>query len=214
MVDVGANIGTFSVVVANALRNRKVIAIEPQRMVFMELCANSLINQLTNIKPMNIAVGNTRGHAQTVQVPFFNIFHERYTGSVSLDEETQKIRSSIQGIAEPSEWASEHDAIDLCDLDVICKDESIFFIKVDVEGMELDVLRGAENILRSQHPFLFFESWNHIPQFSLAIQELEAFVEMLGYETVSIGNDTFAFHSSVISLTDVKATLEKIGLKI
>jgi len=41
--------------------------------------------------------------------------------------------------------------------DIISQDHSIDLIKIDVEGGEFDVLRGAEAILRRNHPLLIFE---------------------------------------------------------
>src|SRR5512146_3600825 len=45
VIDVGANIGAMSIALANVVGNRgKVIAIEPQRVCFMCLCANVALN--------------------------------------------------------------------------------------------------------------------------------------------------------------------------
>jgi FkbM family methyltransferase len=41
--------------------------------------------------------------------------------------------------------------------DIIPKDTSIQLIKIDVEGGEFDVVRGAENILRTSHPVIIYE---------------------------------------------------------
>ncbi len=53
------------------------------------------------------------------------------------------------------------------------------FIKIDVEGHELAVLRGAEGLLRACHPALLIEaSDEHRPG---ALESIRAFLEPLGY---------------------------------
>lgn len=57
IIDVGSNIGTFSIPVALNFPKAKIISIEPQRNVYFHFCSNILINKLQNIYPLNIAIG-------------------------------------------------------------------------------------------------------------------------------------------------------------
>ena len=140
VLDIGANIGIFTVPVALALRDCTVLSFEPQRMVFMQLCANVLANQLTNVFPRNLAVGLTDGQKPSILVPFFNVYSEKYTGSVSLDPQVHAIRRFMTDVAEPDQWAVHHDEIPLISLDSTLGGQQTSFIKVDVEGMEIQVL--------------------------------------------------------------------------
>ncbi len=64
-----------------------------------------------------------------------------------------------------SPGCSEHDSInqysiEVKTLDRCCGDSGpIDFIKIDVEGHELFVLRGAAKVIRRDHPWVVFESW-------------------------------------------------------
>jgi FkbM family methyltransferase len=211
VLDVGANQGIFSVPVARALPDREVLAFEPQRLVFMQLCANLLGNRLMNVLPCNGAVGKVSEPGQTISVPCFNVFEERYTGSVSLDGETQRIRGQIAGVAEPSQWARQHDQVPLRPLDELVAGRKVSFIKIDVEGMELAVLQSGEKVLREQRPSLFFEAWS-LPQFNEQRSALLSHVMGLGYALLKINEDYFAYHPSSIDEAVMTERMAALGL--
>ena len=211
IIDVGANIGVFTIPVANHFKEKKIIAVEPQKMVFMHLCSNILLNELMNVNVLKVAVADLDETNGLIQVPIFNIFFEKYTGSVSLDNETQKIRGSINSVAEPSIWASEHEYVNVSTLDLLCGNDDISFIKIDVEGMELKVIRTGETMISSQKPFIYFESWT-LSEFADMRAELLGYVISLGYKIIEIGEDCFAFHPEVIEDNIVRSKFSKLGL--
>lgn len=209
IIDVGANMGIFSVPVALSLPQSKIISVEPQRMVFMQLCANLLANKLMNVKPLNFAIG--RGEGGSISVPLFDVFNERYTGSVSLDQETQQIRQKIPGVAEPSTYANVYDRVPLKTLDEIVEGQAVSFIKVDVEGMELEVLMSGEHLIRTYSPYLFFECWS-LSEFETQRIKLLDYVLGLGYNLVKFQEDYFAYHPRIISQEDILLELGRIGI--
>ena len=48
----------------------------------------------------------------------------------------------------------EGEQVELCALDEIIGNQAVSFIKMDIEGAELEALQGAKNIIQSQHPTL------------------------------------------------------------
>jgi hypothetical protein len=65
-------------------------------------------------------------------------------------------------------------------------------IKIDVEGLELDVIKGAqETILRSNYPSLIFESWTQHEWWDEKREELFSYVKDLGYEISSPYENNF-----------------------
>jgi FkbM family methyltransferase len=212
VIDVGANIGVFSVAVALALPHCPVLSIEPQRMVFMHLCANLLGNRLAHVRPLNLAVG-PGAPGQTLAVPSFDVFTERYTGSVSLDADVQRTRGAIDGVAEPSRWATQYDVVALKSLDALADGLDVAFVKVDVEGMEEAVLRSGESLLATQRPALFFEAWS-LPQFQTQRLSLLRFVMGLGYAVLQVGEDCFAYHPQALDSERVIPALAAIGLQL
>jgi FkbM family methyltransferase len=138
-LDVGANIGTHCVFFAKKVSpGGLVYAFEPQRLVFQNLCANLALNGLTNVLASPVAVGDQAGH---VSVPVFDPEMPMNFGSVTV---------SRNG---PGEMTS---LIRLDDLNV----PACHLIKVDVEGMEADVLRGAASTIARFKPILLVEQAN------------------------------------------------------
>lgn len=191
IVDIGANIGTFTIPLAHSFLLRDVFAFEPQRNIFHHLSANIFINNLTNVISCRMAVGQTFNNETKIEVPLFD-FNENYTGSVTLDKYTAIKRSKIAGIAEPSLRSKQHDLVDLVNLDEIELSE-ISLIKIDVEGMELSVLRSAERTIRRDLPIIFFETWD-IPDFHDANCKIIDWLSVLGYVCFNFGNDSVACH--------------------
>jgi len=132
-----------------------VIAFEPQRLVFQTLCANVAINSLPNVFCYPSAAGDTPG---VILVPPMNPTVRQNFGGFS-----------ISGY----EHGEPVGVMRLDDLPIrTCR-----LIKIDVEGMELAVLRGAENLIRTHMPVLYVE--NNRPQHS---QQLVRFIHLLGYD--------------------------------
>jgi len=156
VIDVGANIGTHTVFLAKKVGiGGRVLAFEPQRLVYQTLCANVALNALTNVNCVHVAIGDNR---ESITVPLLNPRAEFNFGELSLLDQTQgetvsKIR--IDDLALPR-----------CAL-----------IKMDVEGMEIDVIRGATKTITTHHPLLFVE--NNRPKGS---PELVEALSDLGYK--------------------------------
>jgi hypothetical protein len=72
---------------------------------------------------------------------------------------------------------------------------NISLIKLDVEGMELNVLKGGLKTLKdNNYPPIIFESWKHKEWFLPRRQELITFLELNGYTITPIGEDNIAIH--------------------
>ncbi len=67
---------------------------------------------------------------------------------------------------------------------------NVNFIKIDVEGMEYEVIRGAEMILKKHHPILYFESLENFEQTRgfAVFAEIENLLKSLGYGFYSVTN--------------------------
>lgn len=90
VVDVGANIGGFTVPTAKLISNKKGIvhAFEPQRIVFQQLCANVFLNQLDNVHVYNVALGNS---INQIQIPELDFWESKNIGGLSVDHAYVKI---------------------------------------------------------------------------------------------------------------------------
>jgi len=136
-IDVGANIGAHTVIMSRAVgSNGSVIAFEPQRIVFQTLCANLALNVLNNVHTFHAAAAAEAGN---IVVPHIDYSTSWNSGGLELGQhengESVKART----------------------LDSLPLDQC-HFIKIDAEGMENEVLKGAGKILSRFRPVLYVEN--------------------------------------------------------
>ncbi|GAA6141579.1 FkbM family methyltransferase [Hydrogenophaga sp. 5NK40-0174] len=189
VLDIGANMGAFAVPVGKWLgaRGGRLLAFEPQKMVFFQLCANLFANGLTHCDARRLAVGEAVGQ---IELPVLDVGSHANLGSLSLDREIQgfKGRLPLQSSQVETVQMTSIDALDLPRVDLI---------KIDVEGLEFEVLKGArQTIERSDFPHLVFEVWgDSVPQYRPKREALLEFVENgLGYEVTRLGELCVAQH--------------------
>lgn len=101
VIDAGANIGSFSIPIAQTLTRQKgkVYCFEPQRIVFQQLCANAFVNRLDNIYTYNIALGDYEGQ---INVPELDFSTSTNIGAVALDEDIRsKVAQAFHDVGNP-----------------------------------------------------------------------------------------------------------------
>lgn len=143
-VDVGANMGLYSLFAANRVGvHGYIIAIEPSTRDFERLETNVKLNSFRNIKPEHCALSNHAGFAE------LHIAKERNAGHNTFGT------FAYEGVRQER---TEHVRLQTLDEMIQQKRlERIDVIKVDVEGSELSVLEGAENTINKFHPILLLE---------------------------------------------------------
>jgi FkbM family methyltransferase len=207
VVDVGANFGLYTVPVASmvAPSGGRVLAFEPQRIVFQQLCTNVFSNRLDCVWAFNQAVGAETG---TIDIPSFDYSKTANIGAFSLDEQLQKMRGLEAGVdrdrAEP---------VPMTMLDSLAVGGKVRVVKIDVEGMEIDVIRGGRKFLESHgFPPLIFEAWEG-EWFTDRRKELFAEVERLGYAISRLARDEFfAQHPNYEASVTVQVDGNRVNL--
>jgi len=136
-LDIGAHIGPHTLVLADSIGPRgAVLAFEPQRVLYQMLCANMALNNHTNTYCYHAVVGD---RIATMVVPELDYAIENNFAGLALGayQHGEKVRMLTI------------DSLDLqrCD-----------FMKIDVEGMELDVLKGARETIARFNPALYVEN--------------------------------------------------------
>jgi FkbM family methyltransferase len=136
-LDVGANIGAHTIPMARMVGEAgRIVAIEPQRIIHQMLCANVALNALTNVYAIWAGAGQESG---TMRVPPVNYSAENNFGSVSLTNGEQGEIVQILRL----------DSLQL---------PACHLIKIDVEGMETEVIAGARRLLERWRPILYVEN--------------------------------------------------------
>lgn len=156
VADVGANFGTYSLAFAPLVGPYgRVHAFEAQRILFNMLCGSVALNARTNIFCHHLAVGDRDG---MLEIPQFDYFKPLNFGSVEFgDRQTETL-----------EQARGHDLrarelVPQVPLDRFGWDR-LDLLKIDVEGMEFEALRGAEATIRRCKPILYVEYIKVDPQ--------------------------------------------------
>ncbi len=151
IVDAGANLGAIAIALARRLPpGFTVHCFEIQRIVYYQLCGNVVLNGLENVHAHHLGLGATE---QMVAVPRPDYTTDPNVGAVSADPLVRRLRNGAASDAPgvPTEPA-QFRRLDSFGF------EDLRLIKADVEGMELDILKGgAETLTRNDHPPLLLE---------------------------------------------------------
>ncbi|MDR1840556.1 MAG: FkbM family methyltransferase [Holophagales bacterium] len=137
VVEVGANIGAHTVLLARLVGcTGGILAFEPQPVLFQTLCANLALNNIINVRVEKQGLGN---RVQTLHIPVLDYGSKTNFGGLSLD-------LVDDGIAVP---------IKRLDSFYVPK---LALIKIDVEGMESQVIEGGANTIYNFRPMLYVEN--------------------------------------------------------
>ena len=139
-LDIGANIGYFSLLAANNLPSVKVISFEPVNELFQKLNENISLNNIKNITTVNAAVGE-------------------------INEEKEMFLSAhdnlgMSSFQQPGNYTGKKEKVKVLTIDDWFKTSglsSIDLIKLDVEGSELAALKGMKEVLQKQRPVVIVE---------------------------------------------------------
>ena len=143
--DIGANTGIFSVMARAYNPNAKVHAFEPQPNIFSVLDKNNKINRF-NIRCENLALSDKAG-----TLPFYN------SGSAAFTSENTTA-GSLNKSWRPENQQSITVTVDR--LDHYIKEKKIAKIdlmKIDVETLEYEVLKGYGDLLMQHQPIIVLE---------------------------------------------------------
>jgi len=141
VIEVGANIGTHTVPMARKLAatGRRLLAVEPQPVIFQNLCANLALNGLFNVAAENAACSNVPGWL-SFSAPDYR--QQGNFGGISMQ---------LDGVGSQRVRAQRLD-------DLLPPNFDVGLIKIDVEGFERLVLEGAQGTLTRFRPFLYVEN--------------------------------------------------------
>ncbi len=139
-LDVGSHTGTYSINLAKYFKY--VYAFEPQRQTFYALCGSISINKFKNILPCNCGLGSEE---QTKEDTFLNI--------ISFDGGGSTIKNTLVKPIKKEKICIKT----LDEIEQIYNDEKVEFIKCDIEGNELEFLKGAIKTIEKHQPIILIE---------------------------------------------------------
>jgi FkbM family methyltransferase len=136
-VDIGANVGNHVIHISRFAKARKIIVFEPNEEAISILRVNLMLNRCRNVDTrfLGIALAAREGRLRGAALFPNNL------GSTFYQEDPSGEVVAIDG-------------------DTLIFDEPIKFIKIDVEGMEIDILSGLTKTIRRWRPNIFIEVWD------------------------------------------------------
>lgn len=166
VMDVGANVGDTTMHLAKyAGEKGQVHSFEPDTYNFARITKNLSLNNFKNITLNNLGLGAEESYLKII------VRDEHNRGMNQLIKEELKEGDAGVKIVKLDDYISEN-AIDHVDL-----------IKIDVEGFDFEVLKGASQILDRIKPDLFIELDDRcLKKQASSAMELVAFLNTKGYE--------------------------------
>jgi FkbM family methyltransferase len=159
-------------------------AFEPQRIISYQLGANAIINGLENVFVSTNALSDKCERLNPV-MPDYEV--EGNIGAFSINEEVRKNEYECSSKGK------------LQEIDTYPLDDFIFtdvkLIKIDVEGHELEVLKGAKlTIEENNYPPIIFEAWTWKPWYQEKRTAVFDYLKGHGYNIIEIGENNIARH--------------------
>lgn len=166
VIDVGANIGTFSVPMARKVGDTGVVvSFEADDDIYEILNRNIVLNKLSsNIQAINAIVSSQKKLFGKVKV-------DGNIGATSF-RVLENDKDNYQNTLSIDEWYPDSGI----------KDRNIDVIKIDVEGMDADVLFSCDTIIKDHKPVIYIEvSQEHLLRNGYSIEKLESYLVDRGY---------------------------------
>lgn len=140
VLDVGANVGHISLLLADVAGPENLFAFEPTPISFDRLAENWQLNGWAADHLFQVALGSEAGNVYLKDV-------DRPETTVSVSAEAGR-GGTVEIPLAPLDDYRDH-----------WQDQSVGFLKIDVEGYEKDVFRGSDVLLRRDRPrLIMFES--------------------------------------------------------
>lgn len=156
VLDIGANIGNHTLYYINECNAKCVYAFEPVSSIFKILKKNIMLNHLEDrVTLYNIAAGSSLTNAS------ISHYDEKNIGGTTIQEKT-------------------NGEIKVFPIDILKIYKRIGLIKIDVEGFEIDVLKGIKETIMRNMPFIMIEIRD------VHFKEANKLLSTLGYDFIEI----------------------------
>lgn len=183
--DIGANIGCFTVPLAQMVGEEgKVYAFEPQPELYQLLKRNT--DRLPNVVLCPKAVGQYN-HVDRMQTRIEHDTADANQGSYCLGKGTGRV--------------------EVLSLDHWLNGRPVDFLKVDVEGHEVEVLLGAERTIMTHRPMLFVEDHPANPRYNTLFGLLQDFKYTI-YQSFSYLFNPDNFNANAINVFDTTGSFD------
>ncbi len=202
VVDVGANVGVYTLMLSRLVGDSgRVIAFEPDPFLFAALQKSMALNRVSNVEARPFALGAQSG-----------VWMLKRSSFNSGDNRVEPQASSSDGQCE----------VAVRTVDEQLSGQAVDFVKIDVQGREIDVFRGMADMLAAGTPEqIYFELWpKGCRDAGYEALELTDLLISYGYEVRPVGHsplasrrewESFVAGMSWAQFTDVEATKRSVS---
>lgn len=183
ILDIGANVGYTAIAYSQILRNYhgRCISFEPALKNVLSFSKNT--SNLTNVSLMSVGLGD-RHEPITLGIP-------AYVRAGGIDiEDTGLLSAKLDKDVSSESFRSASLQLDSIFTSLCFSNENIVFMKIDVEGWECQVIRGALKTIEACHPTIQME-FNPRTNSAEEISEIFSKMSALGYHCYLDGNLSF-----------------------
>lgn len=197
-IDIGANIGAISLIAASKVGDHgKVYAFEPNKVVLPRLVENVHLNNMDGIiKVLAMAVSNTNSEVTFINEEASEVSHISYSKRSEMTTELVKTVALNKFIKNN-------------------KINKVKMIKIDVEGAELNVLKGCMGVFNNIESMLVEINTNS-EKYGNSTQDTLDFISEQGYKTYHFADNgelvkirDFPANKRVINVLAIKKTIQK-----
>ena len=147
LLDIGANLGYFSLLTAAKCPHGRVFSVEPDPQNFRAFSASIALNNFSG----RIAAVQTAASDEDGTAPLSDLGNAANRGARFTAKDRATLEARVHG---PAPMFTE---VRMARLDQLFAGERIDVVKIDVEGHEPPALRGAEGLLRACKPAILLE---------------------------------------------------------
>ena len=174
VIDCGAYIGVHTVALSKIVGdNGMVCSFEPHRIYHQLLCSNVIKNGLANVRAFNMGLGAYKEKSKITSRDIFATTDTHYSHSAIVEDRNKE--GEVVYI----------ETLDNLDL------PKISLIKIDVEGYELNVIKGGLKTIERDSPLILFEYNRQTSRFNYTKEDLFGYLEGLNYYIVQFDQDNY-----------------------
>lgn len=160
VVEVGGYVGEHTVLLAR--KCKEVHVFEAYTPNYYQLCANILLNECFNVKTYNMCMGEFSSKANLRLPPHeWTMACTRYIMDTAGDTQVYALDTVLAGL----------DRLD--------------YLKVDCEGLDLEIMMGAKTLITRYKPIITYEV--NSPHSTATADDFEKYINSLGYTVGQIG---------------------------
>jgi FkbM family methyltransferase len=181
VIDAGANIGLYSTIASNIIGSTgKIWAFEPSKENYNLLVKNLQLNHCDNVSPHNSGLGDKINQTLTLRKDAGYGDAEKY-----INPEDFVLDKSLENVGE----IETTENVKLTTIDIFMEKNSIQtvdFIKIDTEGYEYFILKGAKQLIKSNPQIIFLMECTILGNERMGLSQNDVFTFLLNELNLNI----------------------------